>query len=125
MTLPARIRKEPKRASRWKSTAHRDFVRGFACCNCGSDTNIQVAHVRMGSGAGIGQKPDDWRTVPLCGGDSGFDGCHALQHRIGEPAFWARYAVDKNQTVSELIREFIAASPKKAQILAIQKERGQ
>lgn len=123
MSLPARIRKEPKRASRWRSTVHRDFIRGFACCNCGSDTNIQVAHVRIGSGAGIGQKPDDWRTAPLCGGETGFNGCHAEQHRVGEPAFWARYKHVKNQTVEQLIAEFIEASPKRNEIKAIMRER--
>jgi hypothetical protein len=79
----------------------------------------------MGSGAGIGQKPDDWRTVPLCGGESGFEGCHGWQHQIGEPAFWKRYAMDINQTVEQLIEELINASPKRAEIRAVQKERGQ
>ncbi len=66
----------------------------------------------MGSGAGIGQKPDDWRTVSLC------RSCHALQHEMGEPSFWTGNDVEK------LIREFCNASPKSAEIRAIQRERG-
>jgi hypothetical protein len=79
----------------------------------------------MGSGAGIGQKPDDWLTVPLCGGSSGFDGCHSLQHRTSEPNFWQLYYAKTGQSVTELIDELINASPKKAEIRAIQREREQ
>ncbi len=113
--LPRRIPKEPKRSSRWRSTAHRDFVRGHACCNCGSTINIQFAHVRMGSGAGIGQKPDDWRGVSLC-----FLGHNGDQHTtMGEPAFWAAYARRTGQTVLELIDEFCRASPRASEIRRI------
>lgn len=118
--LPARIQKAPKREGRWRSQAHCTFVRSHACCNCGSTAAIEVAHVRLGSGAGMGQKPDDWRTVSLCGGLSG---CHAEQHRIGEPAFWDRYAREKGQTVRQLIDAFCRASPKAAEIRTIRLER--
>jgi hypothetical protein len=81
---------------------------------CGATAPIEVAHVRLGSGAGIGQKPDDWRTVSLCGGSGG---CHARQHRVGEATFW------RGKDVEALIREFIAASPRRAQIQQEQRER--
>ena len=116
MNLPARIPKPAKRASRWKSQTHLKFVRGFACSRCGSTANIEAAHVRLGSGAGIGQKPDDWRAVSLCGG---VEGCHALQHRIGEETFWAE------RDVEALIRAFIQASPKRREIEQIMKDREQ
>lgn len=114
MILPARLPKKPKRESRWKSTRHRDWVRGFACCNCGETAGVQVAHVRMGSGAGMGQKPDDWRTVPLCGD------CHnGDQHtKLGEPEFWARYAREKGHTVFDLIDELAKQSPLAREIAA-------
>jgi len=102
--LPRRIPKTPKRASRWKSIAHRDWIRGFVCCVCGSAVAMEVAHVRLGSGAGMGQKPDDWRTVPLC------QGCHYRQHTIGEETFW------KGRDIEALINEFCKASPRAAQI---------
>ncbi len=110
--LPRRIPKPAKRASRWRSQAHCNFVRSFACSMCGETAAIEVAHVRNGSGAGIGQKPDDWRTVSLC------KVCHQHQHFIGEKTFWAVRDVEK------LISEFIAASPKRADILQVQRERG-
>lgn len=119
MNLPARIPKKPKRASRWKSTAHRDFVRSHACVNCGSMTNVQFAHVRMGSGASMGQKPDDWNGVSLCGQ------CHlGDQHTtLGEPNFWQLYYARTGQSVTELIAAFIKASPRRVEIERIQRER--
>lgn len=113
--LPARIPKPPKRASRWRSQAHLSFVRKHACSMCGSTVNIEAAHVRLGSGAGIGQKPDDFRAVSLCGG---ITGCHASQHRFGEETFW------RGKDVEGLIAAFIKASPRRAQIEQEMRERG-
>jgi hypothetical protein len=112
--LPNRIPKAPKRASRWRSQAHCNFVRSHACTNCGSTVNIEAAHVRNGSGAGIGTKPDDFRAVSLCGG---VDGCHAKQHRVGEKTFW------KDRDVEAIIQAFIHASPKRFEIERVMKER--
>lgn len=110
--LPRRIPKQPKRASRWRSQAHCNFVRSHECSvrGCGGRP-IEVAHVRLGSGAGIGQKPDDWRTVSLC------RDCHAEQHRVGEETFW------RGVDVEALITAFNAASPRAAQIRDAQRER--
>lgn len=68
----------------------------------------------MGSGAGLGQKPDDWRAVPLC---TGLDGCHARQHQVGEETFW------KGRDVEALIAEFIKASPRRQEIEQVRRER--
>ena len=120
--LPLRAPKKQKRASRWKSQAHCTFIRKeFACCNCGeAEVAREAAHVRMNSGAGVGQKPDDWRVVPLCGGPMG---CHAKQHQIGEPAFWRRYQERVGQDVEQLIASLIIASPKRHEIERVMKER--
>lgn len=113
MTLPRRIPKPAKRASRWRSQAHCNFVRSHECCVPGCTARpIEVAHVRKGSGAGIGQKPDDFRTVSLC------QFHHHRQHSIGEEAFW------RGIDVEGLIVEFCHASPKAAEIRRIQQERG-
>lgn len=110
--LPRRLPKKLKRASRWRSQAHCNFVRSHACCRCGSDAAIEVAHVRIGSGAGMGQKPDDWRTVSLC------HSCHqGDQHNVGERTFW------RGQDVEALIREFIQASPRRREIEEVMRER--
>ena len=124
MSLPPRIQKAPKRSSRWRSTAHCNYVRGFACCNCHETANVQVAHVRIGSNAGMGQKPDDWRTVPLCGPQEGRGGCHDLQHRMGERTFWDTYQKAHGQTVEDLIDVLCSTSPKAADIRRAKMERG-
>lgn len=78
---------------------------------------IEVAHVRIGTGAGMGQKPDDWHTVSLCGGR---DGCHARQHTQGERTFWANANIDP----IALANEFAKASPKAREIADVKKDRG-
>lgn len=118
--LPRRIPKRAKRESRWKSPAHLTFVRGFACAHCGSVCNIEAAHVRLGSGTGIGQKPDDWRAVPLCGPNGDHEGCHVIQHQYGEETFWRSIA---NRDPEELITALIKASPKRHQIEQAMRER--
>lgn len=128
MPLPARIPKAPKRSSRWRSQAHTGHVRSFCCAMCGTSTNVQAAHVRMGSGAGMGEKPNDWLTVPLCAGPyanvEGELGCHEVQHAIGEPTFWRRYEKRHGQTVWQLIDELIQSSPKRRDIALAKQERG-
>lgn len=105
--LPRKISKPAKRSRRWRSISHCNFVRGHVCSKCGSDVNIEVAHVRLGSHTGMGQKPHDYRTVSLCGGP---EGCHNLQHSVGERTFWAGIVVE------DIIEAFCRASPKAAEI---------
>jgi len=114
--LPARIPKKPKRETRWRSQAHCTFVRSHACSACGSTAAIEVAHVRNGSGAGMGQKPDDWRTVSLC------HECHAEQHSVGEESFWTLFRCTRGITVYDLIEAFCKASPKASEIKRIRQE---
>lgn len=115
--LPRRIPKAPKRASRWRSQAHCNDLRRYACANCAETAAIEVAHVRIGSGAGIGQKPDDFSAVPLC------RDCHQRQHTIGERTFWADYKAIHGQSVEQLLAELQAASPKAREIAAAKRER--
>lgn len=107
MQLPRRIPKQPKRSTRWRSQAHCNFVRSHACSMCGSAAGIEVAHVRLESGAGIGQKPDDWRTVSLC------KTCHQSQHEMGERTFW------QGRDWEALIDAFCRASPKAREIAEV------
>lgn len=116
--LPPRIPKKPKRASRWRSQAHCNFVRSRACCACHDTAGIEVAHVRIGSGAGIGQKPDDWNTVSLC------RDCHRTQHEVGERTFWNSVKAKIGSDVEHLIEAFCKASPKRRDIEEAKRERG-
>lgn len=114
--LPRKIPKAPKRSTRWRSQAHLKHVRSYACANCGSMANVEAAHIRLGSGAGMGQKPDDFRAVGLCGGP---DGCHARQHRVGEETFW------KDRDTEALIAAYIHESPRRFEIEQVMRERGE
>lgn len=114
MMLPKRIAKEPKRESRWRSPAHCNFVRSHACSVCARMTAIEVAHIRLGTGAGMGQKPHDWFTVSLC------KDCHQLQHSLGERTFWVETRIDP----IKLAEAFAKASPKASEIAAKKRELG-
>lgn len=109
--LPPKLPKRPKRESRWRSPAHLAFVRTYACSRCGSHVGIEAAHVRIGSGAGMGQRPHDYLAVSLC------RDCHTKQHRVGEATFWA------GRDLQELIQAFCDASPKAHEIRRVKAER--
>ena len=117
MTLPSRIAKKRNRSERWRSPAHCNFVRSHHCVVPGcKNMPIEVAHIRLGSDAGMSRKPSDFYTISLCGG---LDGHHAEQHRIGEPSFAAKHKID----LHELAAEFAAESPKAQEIRHIRQER--
>jgi len=50
----------------------------------------------MGTDGGLGIKPNDRYTCPLC------HGCHRHQHQIGEPAFWADAGIDPTDAALRL-----------------------
>lgn len=105
--FPRKIPKQPKRSSRWRSQAHAKHVRGHSCCACDSTANIEFAHVRKGSGAGMGQKPDDWHAVGLCAS------CHRRQHEVGEDTFW------QGKDLPALIDFYCRSSPRAAEIRSL------
>jgi len=73
---------------------HLDFIRGLPCVTCGDDTSTEAAHVRMMDPTigkpmtGIGTKPHDKFTVPLC------SECHRTQHEQSEEDFWEGHGID-------------------------------
>lgn len=58
-----RLRSVPK-SSMARSEKYLAFVRGKKCCACGKPA---PSHAHHQGGRGMGQKTDDYRTVPLCG----------------------------------------------------------
>ncbi len=70
-------------------------------------------HIRLGSHAGMGQKPDDWATCSGCGEH------HREAHTIGEASFQRKYTID----LHALADEFAKASPKAMEIRQAKKER--
>jgi hypothetical protein len=102
MTLPRKLVSESTREKRFRCPSHLKWVRQHACCVPGCDRRpIEAAHVRTGTGGGVGMKPgDDW-VISLCSDH------HREQHQIGERAFEARRGID----MKALAVEFFAKSP--------------
>ncbi|WP_083579130.1 DUF968 domain-containing protein [Tardibacter chloracetimidivorans] len=72
-----------------RSPAHCNFVRSHFCSVPGCEQlPIEVAHVRNGTGGGMGVKPSDRWTISLCRDH------HAEQHRLGEESFEKRHGID-------------------------------
>jgi hypothetical protein len=73
---------------------HLAFIRRLPCIVCHDNTGTQAAHVRMSDARiakinpGVGAKPDDKYTLPLCGE------CHAKQHSMNELKFWEYRNID-------------------------------
>jgi hypothetical protein len=102
MNFPQRIKHDSgKKNAGKRSPAHRAWVRGHACCACGSQTAIECAHVRVGTDGGVGAKPSDRWCISLC------RDCHSEQHQVGEPRFQFLYGIK----MKELAAEFFRRSP--------------
>lgn len=82
------------RQPRKHDAGHLQFIRGLPCVICGDDTTTEAAHVRMVDRTvakpmtGIGIKPDDKFTLPLCGKH------HREQHGMSEREFWQAHGID-------------------------------
>ena len=102
VVLPRSVAKvRPKRAL-LSCPGHRSWVRRHHCSVPGCrNLPIECAHVRSGTGAGLGRKPSDKWVISLC------QLHHREQHQIGEPAFETKHSLD----MRELAREFARLSP--------------
>ena len=91
--------KKPRRTGRLRSPGHLAWVRK-CCCAVSQCYNLPVeaAHWRLGAHAGVSQKPDDDRAIPLCGEH------HKEAHRIGEETFAKKYKLDIAAILAELRR---------------------
>lgn len=103
------------RRKREKSSKYLDFIRSLPCVLCGDNVSVEAAHIRFADAradkrqTGMGEKPDDVWTLPLCGRH------HRVQHEMNERAFWfakdvdpifialALYRVDGNHEAAERI----------------------
>lgn len=79
---------------RVKNEAHLAFIRSLPCVICGDNTSTEAAHIRYADPrvakrpTGIGERPDDKFTVPLCGKH------HRKQHGMSERDFWRGHRID-------------------------------
>jgi hypothetical protein len=74
-----------------RSAGHLKWIRGHECAVCGGfplGYPIEAAHVRTGTDGGMGVKPGDNWTLPLCSHH------HRNQHLIGEAEFEAIFGID-------------------------------
>lgn len=82
------------RQPRIHNEKHLKFIRQLPCVLCMDNTSTEAAHVRMADrtiakqNPGIGAKPDDKYTLPLCGRD------HRAQHQVNEEQFWIERGID-------------------------------
>ena len=95
---------------------HLAFVRQLPCVACGKAAPSEAAHVRTGTDGGVGVKPRDRYTVPLC------TVCHAKQHRIGELTFWSALRIDP---VNVALRLWTVSADIKAGVRAVFRARQQ
>jgi len=87
-----------QRQPRIRDEAHLNRIRALPCIICFRAAPSEAAHVRYGepsSGkrkAGVGEKPDDMWTLPLCAEHhrTGKD----AQHGTNERAWWALHGID-------------------------------
>jgi len=69
-----------------RSVKHLKYVASQPCLICQSPY-VQACHIRIGF-LGLGIKPCDSKTVPLCVEH------HAEQHTMNEQSFWDKYKYD-------------------------------
>lgn len=79
---------------RQRDNNHLDFIRALPCVVCGDQTTTEAAHIRFADRrlgkrqTGMGEKPDDAFTLPLCGSH------HRDQHTGNERAWWQGREID-------------------------------
>lgn len=79
---------------KFRCEKYRKWIRTLPCLVTKTHHESQCAHIRHGTGGGMGLKPsDDW-CVPLHWRE------HILQHEIGEQAYWED-KLDKAKDVAQ------------------------
>ena len=86
--IPRAVARHKPKLDSHRQGQHLNFVRQLPCVAGGRAAPSEPAHVRTGTDGGVGIKPGDRYTVPLC------TACHAKQHRIGELSFWSALRID-------------------------------
>lgn len=83
-----------QRRPRVKDEKYLAWIRSYSCLLCENNVEVEACHVRLEDPlvdkreTGMGEKPDDRWTLPLCGYH------HRDQHRGGEQQFWNRHRVN-------------------------------
>ena len=72
------------------------YIRTLPCVICNDHTTTEAAHVRFIAPCGVGLKPSDEFTLPLCGAH------HREQHRRGEELWWKSKGLDPKEITEGL-----------------------
>lgn len=96
--IPRNTPMKAKQPDPRRSRSHLGFIRGLPCCACGRGPRSEAAHIRAGTDGGMGIKPSDRYTLPLCPAH------HREQHSKSEVTFWADLGVDPYGLAEELWR---------------------
>ena len=115
MTLPARIRREPRLGvpERIRCPAHLKWVREHACCVAGCNGRPIEAHHILKTNMARGLKPSDARALSLCLAH------HREAHDYGETRFETKYGI----AMLEKAAEFASKSPHRRKLLPPTPER--
>ena len=86
-----------QRDPRREDAKHLAYIRKQPCCVCGKPAPSEAAHIRMrradmSKDIGMGEKPHDMHTTPLCNWHH-VSGPKA-QHKMNEAAFWRMHGLD-------------------------------
>ena len=97
--IPRELPKRPVRIDPNRNPQHLEWIRTLPCCVPGCRNRpSQAAHVRIGTGSGVGLKPPDRYTAPACYQH------HHEQHQLGHRAFDAKYAIDMRAIAEQLAK---------------------
>lgn len=103
---PRRQRRPRDLRARLEDADHLRLIRALPCLISGYTPAGQAAHIRYANAqfgkeiTGIGVKPDDKWTVPLCAWEH--TESSGAQHRFGEEAWWIDRGIDPLQVASNL-----------------------
>ena len=84
-----------------RSPRYLNWIRSHNCVVTQTQTDIQAHHVRLFGDGGVGLKPSDFRTVPLCAAQ------HAALHNMGEKSFWKANDIDIEMLVMIFMTQYI------------------
>lgn len=82
------------------------------CMITGSESGIVAHHIRLRAGAGKGQKPSDYRAVPLHYLE------HAKLHTMGEQSYWDTYKIVPEIIIIRYIVEWMCRNARETEALA-------
>ncbi|MDQ0305284.1 hypothetical protein J2S75_004336 [Ancylobacter polymorphus] len=103
---PRRPRRPRELRARLEDADHLRLIRALPCLISGHTPAGQAAHIRYANAqfgkaiTGIGVKPDDKWTVPLCAWEH--TESSGAQHRFGEETWWIERGIDPLQVASNL-----------------------